>query len=253
MSIKSGVLAFASQRVPQLSKRVLASAGYTLHPSRLAREDEYSVWRADTAQRQDRAWQPLVAEAKAGRPRDDIAALYRALDPLADIPDLLEVGCGGGYYSEIIAHRYPTTHYRGLDISPAMIDLAHQLYPGREVVVGSAYELPYDDRSQSVVVDGVALIHMPSWPRAIQEYARVARDRVVLHGLTISVDAPTTRFAKYAYGQPSLEFVFARADIADACFAEGLELLDVIPGLDYDLGPCLGIPSVEETWVLDVG
>ena len=143
MSIKSGLLAFASQRVPKLSRRVLASAGYTLDPSELADDDEYVVWRADTAQRQDRAWQPLVAATKAGHPREDIAGLYRALDSLGTIPELLEVGCGGGYYSEILAHRYPAMHYRGLDISPAMVELSRQLYPQlypqREFVVGKAH------------------------------------------------------------------------------------------------------------------
>lgn len=250
MSFKSGVLAFASQRVPKLSRRVLASAGYTLDPHKLGSDEEFGIWREDTAQRQDRAWQPLVAAAKAGNPREDISGLYGALDPLDDLAELLEVGCGGGYYSEILLHRYPEAHYRGLDLSPAMIDLARRLYPQREFVVGSAYELPYEDSSQAVVIDGVALIHMPEWPRAIREYARVARGHVVLHGLTVSDTAPTTRFAKYAYGQPSLELLFSRAELASRCAAEGLELTQVIGGLDYDLGPFLGLPSVEETWVL---
>ncbi|MEO6115868.1 MAG: class I SAM-dependent methyltransferase [Pseudolysinimonas sp.] len=252
MSIKSGMLTFASQRVPKLSRRVLASSGYTLEPSRLAPDDEYVVWRAETAERQDRAWQPLVDAAKAGNAREDIVALYDALDPLGDIPDLLEVGCGGGYYSEILAHRYPGMHYRGLDISPAMIELARAHYPDRDFVVGSAYELPYGDSSQTVVMDGVALIHMPSWQRAIAEYARVARDRVVLHGLTLAETGATTLFAKYAYGQPSLEYVFARDEIGAACADAGLTLNAVVGGLDYDLGPYLGIPSVSETWVLAV-
>lgn len=250
MSIKTDVLAFASQRIPKLSRRVLASAGYTLTPSDLASEDEYVVWRPETAERQDRAWQPLVSQAKAAQAREDIVALYDALDALGPVPELLEVGCGGGYYSEILAHRYPAVQYRGLDISPAMIDLARKHYPDREFVVGSAYELPYGDGSQSVVVDGVALIHMPSWRTAVGEYARVARDHVVLHGLTLSDDSATTLFAKYAYGQPSLEYVFARDDVAAACAGAGLELTAVIGGLDYDLGPYLGIPSVSETWVL---
>ncbi len=252
MSIKSGILAFASQRVPGLSKRVLASAGYTLQPSRLAADDEYSVWWPQTAERQDRAWQPLVEAAKAGDPREDIVALYDALDPLGGITDLLEVGCGGGYYSEILAHRYPGIRYRGVDISPAMIELARAHYPDRDFVVASAYDLPFEDSSQSIVMDGVALIHMSSWQRAIGEYARVSRDRVVLHGLTLTESGPTTTFAKYAYGQPSLEYLFARDEILAACTSAGLELTDVVGGLDYDLEPFLGIPSVSETWVLRV-
>jgi SAM-dependent methyltransferase len=252
VSLKSGVLAFASQRMPSLSRRVLASAGYTIHPDRLAPESEYGVWNSETAERQDRAWRPLVAAAEAGDVREDIAALYDALDPIRPFSTVLETGCGGGYYAELIAHHYPDAVYRGLDISPAMIELARAHYPDREFVVGSAYELPFADDSQDVVVDGVALIHMPSWQRAVPEYARVARSHVVLHGLTLTDSAPTTLFAKYAYGQPSLESVFARSEVEAACAAAGLERVAITPGLDYDLEPYLGIPSVSETWVLRV-
>jgi SAM-dependent methyltransferase len=238
--------------MPGLSRRVLASAGYTLRPEKLAPESEYAVWSAATAERQDRAWQPLVDAAKAGEVREDIAALYDALDTIRPFSTLCEVGCGGGYYADLIAHRYPDAVYRGLDISPAMIAVARRHYPDDEFVVGSAYELPFGDASQDVVVDGVAIIHMPSWRRAIPEYSRVAREHVVLHGLTLTDRAPTTLFAKYAYGQPSLEYVFARADIESACAAVGLKLITRFGGLDYDLEPYLGIPSVSETWVLRV-
>jgi hypothetical protein len=99
-------------------------------------------------------------------------------------------------------------------------------------------------------MDGVALIHMPDWKLALAQYARVSSSVVVLHGVTVTDSAPTTRFAKYAYGQPSLELVFAREELATACSAVGLTLDRVVPGLGYDLEPFLGIRSTEETWVL---
>jgi hypothetical protein len=72
----------------------------------------------------------------------------------------------------------------------------------------------------------------------------------VLHGVTVTEAAPTTRFAKYAYGQPSLEYVFSRSELLDACSKLGLRLEKIAPGLEYDLEKFIGIPSVEETWVL---
>jgi SAM-dependent methyltransferase len=253
MSWKSSLLAVASQTAPRLSSRVLASAGYTLDTEKFG-PDAFDVWSEETAQRQDRAWQEIVDEAKQGRPRHDVHALYDALEPLIGSGEtsLLEVGCGGGYYSEIIAHRFPTVRYEGLDLSPAMIELAREHYPARDFVVGSAYELPSRANSFDIVMDGVAIIHMPSWKKALGEYARVAKHHVILHGVTVTDSKQTTQFAKYAYGQPSLELVFNRAELLGECTSLGLTQTRVIAGLDYDLEKFIGIPSVEETWVLEV-
>ena len=250
MSFTSRLLAFASQRFPKLSSRVLASSGYTLDLDRFG-PGAFGVWSPATAERQDRAWQPIIAEAKAGRPREDVAALEVALAELPATATLLEVGCGGGYNSEIVAFSAPEMTYTGLDLSEHMIALCRQHYPDRTFTVGSAYDLPFDDKSFDVVMDGVALLHMTEWPRALAQYARVAKKYVVLHGVTVTEGATTT-FAKYAYGQPSLELVFGRADVMAELTKLGLTMVSTHPGDDYDLEEYLGIPSVSETWVLKV-
>lgn len=253
MPWKTSLLAFASQRFPRLSSRVLDSAGYTLNPSDFGPPEVFSVWTASTARRQDRPWQAIVADVKAGNPRRDVEALYQALASVETAgATLLESGCGGGYYSEIIAHRFPELGYTGLDISAPSIELARKHYPQREFVVGSAYELPFGDRSIDIVMDGVALLQMPEWRRAIPEYGRVARRNVILHGVTVTDSHPSTLFAKYAYGQPSLESVINRDELLALCEQNGLRDPQIIPGLDYDLESFIGIRSVEETWVLPV-
>ena len=108
-----------------------------------------------------------------------------------------------------------------------------------------------DDGAFDVVIDGVALLHIPPWREAIAEYRRVASRFVVLHGLTLS-DHETVAFGKYAYGQPSREFILNRADVVAACEALGLRLVASLPGDDYDLTEYLGVPTVSETWVLAV-
>lgn len=250
MSVLSKLVPIASQRFPKLSSRVLASSGYTLDVDSFGAE-AFTEWNERTAQRQDDAWRPIIAAAMAGKPREDVASLRSALDDLGERPEsILESGCGGGYNSELIAAWCPGSAYLGIDISPAMITLAQEHYPNRDFVVGSAYDLPAEDESHSIVIDGVALIHMPRWQAAVAEYARVARAHVILHGLTLTTNSPTTRFAKYAYGQPSLELVFNGDELLAACRSNGLELVSVHPGLDYDLGPYLGIDSASEAWVL---
>jgi SAM-dependent methyltransferase len=246
VSFTSRLLAFASQRFPRLSSRVLASSGYTLD---LTRYGDFGVWSPSTAERQDRAWQPIIAAAKAGNPREDVAALQAVLDEIPGASTLLEVGCGGGYNSEVVAFSAPAINYTGIDLSASMIEIAREHYPTRTFLVGSAYELPFDDDAFDVVMDGVALLHMTEWPRAIAEYARVATSTVVLHGVTVTEERTTT-FAKFAYGQPSIELVFSRADLMQVIEQHGLRLASVHPGLDYDLEEYLGIPSVSESWVL---
>jgi len=253
VSLISILIAFASQAFPRLSSRVLASSGYTLDIDRFGSPEVFSVWTAETAERQDRAWHPIVEAAKAGHRREDVAALAGALEALGgDEQTVLEVGCGGGYNSEIISSERPELEYQGLDISEAMIAISQSHYPDRLFRIGSAYELPFEPRSFDVVIDGVALIHMPEWQRALAEYARVASGYVVLHGLTLTDTASTTKFAKYAYGQPAVELVFNRAEMMALCGEVGLTVVKQLGGLDYDLKRYLGIESVSETWVLRV-
>ncbi|MDP3209358.1 MAG: class I SAM-dependent methyltransferase [Rhodoglobus sp.] len=247
--MKSSVLAFVSQRFPRLSSHVLASSGYTFDLDSFG-PDAFGVWKQRAATRQDAAWQPIVAQAKHGSPREDVVALFAALDALpADTNTLLEVGCGGGYVSELIVHHRPDLTYEGLDISSAMIEIARSHYPGRTFVVGSADALPHADASADVVLDGVALLHILRWKAALAEYARVAASTVILHGLTLT-DSPTATFAKYAYGQPSMELVFNRDELLTECVRLGLTLTDTFVGLDYDLEDVLGIRATSETWVL---
>lgn len=250
----SSLLAFASQRFPRLSRHVLASAGYTLDVDRLARSDGFGVWDERTAHRQERAWRPLVEQALVGDPRDDIRALLDLLEPLVSPGTrVLEVGAGGGHISEVLVARFPQIEYTGVDISPASVAVASQRYPDRRFVVGSAYDLPFPDDSFDIVVDGVALLHMDEWRTALEQYARLATGHVILHGLTITTTHPTTRFAKYAYGQPTTELVFARDELLAECEKRGLTIEAETDGLDYDLDEYLGIPSTSPSWLLRPG
>ncbi|KRC60466.1 hypothetical protein ASE14_05450 [Agromyces sp. Root81] len=253
MSLVSWAVPIAAQWMPKLSSRVLASSGYTRDVDAFG-DGAFEVWNEATAERQDRAWRPLVAEAlERGRPRADIEALRSALHACGDtLESVLEVGCGGGYLSELVDAWYPDSRYVGIDISEAMIANARRHFPGRDFRTASAYDLPFDDDEMELVLDGVALIHMPDWKRALAEYARVAKGRIVLHGLTLTDEAATTRFGKYAYGQPTLEFVFGRTEFEQTCEQLGLVRELSLPGLEYDLRRYIGIPSVSESWVLHV-
>lgn len=85
--------------------------------------------------------------------------------------DALEVGCGTGLILRQVAPR--ARRAVGIDISPGMLELAHQR--GLEVVQGDATALPFPDESFDVVYSFKVLAHVQSIDRALREMVRVTR------------------------------------------------------------------------------
>lgn len=77
---------------------------------------------------------------------------------------VLDVGCGEGYYT---AHLAAACRF-GLDVSKRAVQMAARSMPDSTFVVGSAYRLPVQDASVSVVTSVFA-------PHPLDEFARVLR------------------------------------------------------------------------------
>jgi SAM-dependent methyltransferase len=100
-----------------------------------------------------------------------------AFEPLLDAATvgqgtrLLDVGCGPGELAvaAIAREAIPT----GIDIAPAMVDLARERHPDIDFQVASAEELPFDDGSFDAVVANFVLLHLGRPEAAIAEWARV--------------------------------------------------------------------------------
>lgn len=90
--------------------------------------------------------------------------------------DVLEIGCGSGYGAELLLPQGPRS-YLGIDLMPEQIDLARAAnLPGCEFRVGDVSQLEgIPDTSVDVVVDFGILHHVPEYPRALAEIARVLR------------------------------------------------------------------------------
>ncbi len=91
---------------------------------------------------------------------------------------VLEVGCGRGVGVEILL-ALGAAHVTGFDLDPKMIALAQQRvakYGDRaRVFVGDAEAIDAPDASFDVVVDYGIIHHIPNWPQALKEIARVLR------------------------------------------------------------------------------
>jgi SAM-dependent methyltransferase len=103
--------------------------------------------------------------------------LCRHLDTTAGT-SLLDVGCGGGWFTRRFAAA--GLDVTGVDVDANALDFARQRSgPGVSYVEGDARRLPFTDQSFDQVVSITALCFVDDWPRALAEIVRVTRRRFV--------------------------------------------------------------------------
>jgi SAM-dependent methyltransferase len=105
------------------------------------------------------------------------AVTNRAIEPLLKAAHvgngtrLLDVATGPGTLAAKAAER--GARVIGIDIAPAMIELAHTLHPHLDFREGSAEELPLDSSSFDAVISGFGVGHFSRPERVLAEFARV--------------------------------------------------------------------------------
>ena len=129
------------------------------------------------------AWDPLHARlfdffiARRLTPLHE--RLAREIAPrLPDTGRVLEVGCGAGRVTVLLARRRPHVELTGLDLSATMIDLARKQGAGTPNVffrVGDAMRLPCDDDAFDGAFSISSIKHWPDPARGVREMARVVR------------------------------------------------------------------------------
>jgi SAM-dependent methyltransferase len=199
----------------------------------------FEGWRgADVAERQLEAYRPLLEQMRGGHARQDLAVAGECLRLIGlDEPTLLEIGCGNGYYADILAHLYRRPfRYVGLDYSEAMIGSARTLYPAVRFLVGDAHDLPFGARAFDIAWSGTILMHLPDYPRAVAETCRVARRFAVFHSVPLRRVGPTLFLTKRAYGAPVAEVLVNRHELDALIRREGFAIAGVLTSLPYTPG-----------------
>jgi ubiquinone/menaquinone biosynthesis C-methylase UbiE len=218
-----------------------------------ARSDGWLM--AQTVARQERAYAQLLSAMRQGTPRLDLEVAAQAIAATGlSNPSLLEIGCGSGYYAEVLATLVPGgVRYTGLDYSAAMIERAKARYPMFVYETGDATGLRYPDSAFDIVFNGVSLMHILDYAAAISEAARVAERYCIFHTLPVFTDDhPTTYLQKYAYGSAVVEVVFEQAEFLKLCHEAGLTLQHQWDCLPYDLSRQIGYPSTTKSFLFSV-
>ena len=129
------------------------------------------------------------------------AVLQRVWSPTAP-QSVLEVGCGTGLFLEWFAQG--GHQVTGLDPSPYMLNLAHDLLPKRTSLDrGFAENLPYEDNAFDTVALITALEFVDDPELALQEVLRVAR-RHVLFGTLNKYSVTTWQHGLRQLWRPSI-------------------------------------------------
>lgn len=105
-----------------------------------------------------------------------------------------DVACGTGIVARVAAEVVGASgNVVGIDLNPAMLDVARRLRPDVDWRQGDAEALPVPDASADVVTCQMALMFLPDRRRALAEMARVARRRVALVVPAAIGDQPSYR------------------------------------------------------------
>jgi ubiquinone/menaquinone biosynthesis C-methylase UbiE len=92
---------------------------------------------------------------------------------------ILEIGCGRGEFSSMLASRYRDSELAAVDFSPKAISIAKARHsgglPNLQFDVADATSLPYEDRSFDIVVSCECLEHVLNPAAMTREMCRVLK------------------------------------------------------------------------------
>jgi SAM-dependent methyltransferase len=248
---------FLRQRLRQLGcpmQPKIPVEGYEVLTREGVGEPTFGWQDPDVAARQLAAFAPLLQQMRGGTLREDFSALVEAVRlTQMDRPLVVEVGCGSAWNREVLQRfSSATVRYVGLDYGREMLQTAHATYPGVAVLVGDACELPFRNGSIDILVSGTLLMHVLLYRKAIEESRRVSRRWCIFHTVPLLEDRETTILRKDAYGRPTIEIIFNRAELLGIFTANGLQVRAAIDSLPYDLKPVLGEATITKTFVCEV-
>lgn len=88
---------------------------------------------------------------------------------------ILDIGCHGGTFTEVLARKFPRGEVFGIDISPQAIEYGKKTRPGINFKVAEAANLPFADQTFDLVTCFDIFEHLPDSDRVLAEIRRVLK------------------------------------------------------------------------------
>lgn len=223
-------------RLKQGLQRLLPARGVSTHYQELAGDGLgkellrlESAWKSENLPvRQRELVDRQLAVYRSGgsiRVFDVLVDSLRSLAGNGERLRVLEVGCSSGYYSEVLEIAGLALQYVGCDYSEAFVAMARARYPALEFDVQDATALGYADGAYDVVISGCCLLHIPAYPVAVAETARVARRYAIFHRTPVVIGRPDKYYRKKAYGVETIEIHFNEDQFLQLLSTSGFELI----------------------------
>jgi ubiquinone/menaquinone biosynthesis C-methylase UbiE len=191
----------------------------------------------EVASKQMKAYEPLLKQMHEGKPREDFITAARALELTGCLDgSVLEVGCGNGYYSEVL--KFLTKggfSYHGVDFSDAMLESARNKYPDRHFSHADACNLGFADNSFNVVWSGTVLMHVPDFESAVKETVRVSNRWCVFHSTPLVSSGKTVLMQKKAYGSVVPEVLINKDIFEGLLRSSNLRIRYILNSLQYEI------------------
>lgn len=111
----------------------------------------------------------------------DHPSQIRGLELVDKGESLLDIGCGSATTLECIQKRFADKEikYKGVDFVPRHVKWCQENFSEYEFEVQEAMKLKEKDKSWDVVWSRHVVDHLPSFEKAIDEYCRIARKKVI--------------------------------------------------------------------------
>jgi SAM-dependent methyltransferase len=110
-----------------------------------------------------------------GRFSEPLAPLFADLVEVPAEGRVLDVGCGPGVLTAVLAERYGADRVDAIDPSPAFVAAARERLPGVDVREGTAEQLPYADDAYAASCAQLVVHFMADPPAGLAEMVRVTR------------------------------------------------------------------------------
>src|SRR3954467_10033233 len=88
---------------------------------------------------------------------------------------VLDVGCGPGGLTDVLAARLGDENVAGIDPAPQFAQACGERHPGADVRVGVAEDLPWDDGAFDATISSLVIAFMRDPDQGVREMARVTR------------------------------------------------------------------------------